>query len=123
VRWNRDPRWMAPHVIVTGAALLLLMIVPSTPAVAAISTSGFDCSDSFDSYQASDAQLRACGVRTFPQTSTNKLPDGGTAYHYDVDGYDVSDNVPPVGFDPFQADSAELALVWHPEKRYRRDRC
>jgi hypothetical protein len=63
-----------------------------------------------DPYAYTPAELAADGISTYPLSGTRPLPDGGTSYDYDLpDGSVFSIRVPPPGFDPLQATTAELA--------------
>jgi hypothetical protein len=70
------------------AALLLALSANSNQLRAASAQSTqVDCSGQpFASQPVSSAILASCGVEQFPLLSTSALPDGGTAYNYDVNG-------------------------------------
>jgi hypothetical protein len=53
--------------------------------------------------------LSACGVQQFPLLSTSTLPDGGTAYNYEIYGQAVQYLTPPPSFDPLSASASQLA--------------
>lgn len=74
------------------------------------------CGTISDPYSHSQADLAACGVRTFPRQNTTNLPDGGTEYTYTVDGRQVDFRVPPSGFDANRADASTLAFYHIPPR-------
>ena len=68
------------------------------------------CSTSFDPYSVSAATLQACDGKSYPRESVSALPDGGSAYHFQVGHFNVRYLVPPASFQPAHATAAELAI-------------
>jgi hypothetical protein len=64
---------------------------------------------SFDPYAYSQAAVRACGYKVFPRAAVKALAGGGSGYDYDVNGATVEFLVPPKGFQPATATSAQLS--------------
>ncbi len=95
-----------------GVAILLgggIALGSSSPALAA---SG--CPPLFVANRASPANLRACGVVSYPIKSVVLLWDGGTKTTYSTPGGSTAVLVPPKGFDAATASAAELALYGIP---------
>ena len=71
---------------------------------------------SYNVYQVSASFLAACGVSTYPLEQVTRLPDGGTSYHYIINGAPVTSNIPPKDFRVATASASELALYGIPQQ-------
>lgn len=94
-------------VPLSTVATLPLLITPLS-ASASPASSLPNCHSSFNPYAYSRAAVAACGFPTFPLTATQALPGGGSSYDYMVNGHLVKFKVPPPGFHPSTASSANL---------------
>lgn len=77
-----------------GAVAVMAAVLALAPGTGVHASPPF-CGTISDPYSHSQADLAACGVRTFPRQNTTNLPDGGTEYTYTVDGRQVDFRVPP----------------------------
>lgn len=127
-RWRREKRndvAAETHQRATrDRAHLPRAVVAATLIVVSFSTSALDtvhmsplriavaggppCNTSFDPYNFSAAPLHACGIQTFPFSSVQPLPDGGTEVDYNVDGVKMGYLSAPADFNPRTASSAQL---------------
>lgn len=82
------------------------------PLGAAVGVSGkfapYHCDSSFDSYRYTRSALAACGYATYPQKSVTALPGGGLSHNYIVHSAAVHVFIPPAGFEPATATTAQL---------------
>ncbi len=108
----RSSRVMLSLLAVGGLASLTLLQSTSADAQSAAAP----CNSSFNPYHYSAAADAACGLSVFPRENTVSLSDGGTSYHYNVDGLQTVYNVPPKGFNFSTATSAELKRYDIPAK-------
>lgn len=103
---------MRRHLLAgVAAGLTVALQVCLTAGVAnaqAISTTP-PCSSSYNPYDYTASALSACGVKTFPISSTTDLAGGGETSNYDMgNGVVAHYTVPPAGFDPLTATPAQL---------------
>jgi hypothetical protein len=89
----------------------------TAPASAAqSSTPPTDCQAAFSPYDYTPSALRSCGITTYPAT-VSKTADGGELYSYSsAVGLFAETIVPPAGFDPAVAPSAQLAEYGYPPR-------
>lgn len=94
------------------AVITLLVLLSSLGALSsqALAATPSFCSTSYDPYTVSTATLQTCGDKLFPLTNVTPLADGGSAYHYEIEGMKASVLVPPASFDAADASAAELKL-------------
>lgn len=85
-------------------AVAALACCLGAPSIAAAQTG---CTTS-DPWTASAAQLEACHMHAYPETSTRTLASGATEYAYNENGHTVADVMPPASFDPATATTAQL---------------
>jgi hypothetical protein len=102
-------------VTVAAAAALTVPLAAVGGAAQAVSraahepnTEPLKCGSSFNPYAYPRAAVSACGYQTFSRVATHALPGGGSSYDYLVHGLRVSFYVPPKGFNPSTATSAQL---------------
>jgi len=97
-----------PRAAALGGIIWVVVLgVSATPAFA-MSAATAPCNSSFNPYDYTQAAVRACGLPTFSLSSVTPLADGGSSYHYDIYGSQASVLVPPAGFNPLTATSAQL---------------
>jgi hypothetical protein len=76
-----------------------------------------NCSTVADPWNYTQSALAACGIPTYPVSSTTQLPDGGTRYNYDLGSSGTfSLPVPPASFDPSTAPESDLAMYGLPPR-------
>jgi Peptidase A4 family len=116
--------WTAPDTRRSRVTSKRLLLAGSGIAVAGVLGlpgvalgAGFSgCDHPYDVYSVSASTLAACGVKTFPLSGTSATSDGGTAYHYNVRGRQISFMVPPARFNPATAKADELAMYGLPTR-------
>lgn len=103
----------------TAAAIASLVTGISGSAMAAAPASGLNCDSSFNPYDYSQAQVSACGYKTFARSDIAALPGGGYRYDYSMNGTKVQILVPPKGFNPSAASAAQLNEYGFPARPAR----
>lgn len=108
-----------------AGALIGLALFPLDSAAGGVSTiktgnSGpgapQSCHRPFEAYAVSKSFLIRCGDQIFPLRHIERLPGGGKAYIYDVNGVRSVTRTPPPGFNPLTASASRLVEYGYPPK-------
>ena len=105
LRTHTVRKWVVVGCVVVALSLL---VAATTTHSAAATVRAPNCRSSFDPYSYSQPTVSACGYKTFARTAVKPLPGGGFGYYYDMNGATVEFLVPPAGFRPSTATSAQL---------------
>jgi|GEM_PF-3589433 len=66
------------------------------------------CTGGTNPYGDTPTELAACGLITYPLSSSGTLSDGGSSYTYEINGASVTFYVPPAHFNPLSATEEQL---------------
>jgi hypothetical protein len=108
---------VAGSFLILGTALML-----AASSVAASASAGpikkeiANCRASFNPYRYSQAQVSACGYKTFPRDTKRAMAGGGSVSTYKMNKMLVKTYTPPAGFRPATASNARLAEYGFPTR-------
>jgi hypothetical protein len=97
------------------ASALALAVVGFIVAPVGASTAP-TCTGGTNPYGDTPEVLAACGLTTYPLSSSGTLPDGGSSYTYEINGTSVTFNVPPAHFNPVSATEEQLKAYGIPAR-------
>lgn len=117
-------KWFSITAAVAGGTIGLALVSSGSASgdVSAMGTGSShtavlqSCDRPFEAYAVPRSFLVRCGDHVFPLQHIERLPGGGEAYIYDVDGMSSVTRIPPPGFNPLTASASRVAEYSYPPR-------